>query len=85
MPNVIGPAQKVYVTVDLAKLFVVDQSDNQTETFVLWSGAPASASERILRCKYLALAKEAVSQGKRVEVVHPNDSALVTSLSLLRA
>ena len=66
----------------------LEAADGTQETFILWflpgSGIPSelNAFTRVLHSMWLSLLREAKASGDPITIVHPNNSAEVTSLGI---
>jgi hypothetical protein len=66
----------------------LEDADGVQETFILWFlpglaiPSELNAFTRVLHSMWLSLLREAHSSGSPVTIVHPNNSAEVTSLGL---
>ena len=55
----------------------------ETETFILWFAPPeVSAFERIMHSMWVSLLREALVNGLRVTVAHPDGNARITNVQL---
>jgi hypothetical protein len=77
-----GTVESLLVAPALGKLLLRDETDGMVEQFLLWSGEPAETVARIIHGMQVSLCREALLQGKRVEVSHEEASAAVAAVRL---
>ncbi len=78
-----GLVKRLQIAPGLAKVSIQDETDNREEGFVLWNRVPTAVSDRIIHSMYVSLAREAIAHGRKLEIVHNDDSALIITMSLL--
>lgn len=87
MPEIIGTVRCVQTGDDFAFTTIVENDTGDQETLIVWmvpSTIPADAPvrTRIMLGHWLAMLRQAMSDGLTVTVTHPSDSAEITAVRL---
>lgn len=82
MASVKGSVSQLYVTDGWAKSVIEDAATGDSETVVVWSdyAEEYSPQQRLVHGNWMAMLREGLVNRLTVEVVHPDDSSLVSSV-----
>ena len=83
MPTVEGSVSLIHIVTDYCCVTI--DRPGRSDTVLLWSyySQPDNAANRLLHANYLALTRDAFIHSKTLSVEHPEDSALVTAVTVM--